>query len=164
MKKLTLCILMFLFLFAFSGCKEKSPEEINMHIDSSYTATIGNMGLEGLLIYTDEGKMYLDISTPDELSGLSFSFDEDFTIGYRGLNAITESGYLPDTSFAQSVKNSLDNANLEKPTLEKSADKKYTAIAKGDSGCYKIHTDEIGNIEEIEVTGTDVKLKLKVEN
>ncbi len=164
MKKLTLCILVFLFLFAFSGCEAKAPEEINMHIDSSFTATMGGLSLEGLLIYTDDGEMYLDISTPDELYGLSYSWDDDFTIGYRGLNAITESDYLPPSSFAQSIKNSLDNANMAKLALEETEDKKYTATAKGSSGIYKIHTDESGNIKRIEVTGTDVKLKLKVEN
>lgn len=161
MKKLTLCILIFLFLFVFSGCSEKAPEKINMHIDSSFTATMGELELSGLLIYSEEGEMYLEISTPDELSGLSFSFSENFTMGYRGLNAVTETDYLPPSAFAQSIKNSLDNALASKPALEKTEDKKYTAIAKGDSGCYKIHTDENGNIKKIEVIGADVILNLK---
>ncbi len=164
MKKLTLCILMFLFLFSVSGCSEKVPQEINMHIDSSYTAAMGDLKLSGLLVYTEDGEMYLDVSTPDELNGLSFSYSDNFTIGYQGLNAVSESDYLPDSSFAQSIKNSLDNALLSKPELVKTEDKKYTATAKGSSGVYKIHTDEMGNIEEIEVIGADVKLKLKVEN
>lgn len=161
MKKLTVCMLMFLFLFGFTACSEKTPTEINMHIDSLYTATMGDMTLSGLLIYSEQGEMYLDVSTPDELRGLSFSFKDDFTIGYNGLNAVTENGYLPQSSFAQSVKNSLDDALLAKPELVKSEDKKYTATAKGSSGCYKIHTDENGNIKEIEIVGADVKLKLK---
>ncbi len=161
MKKLTLCILIFLFLFAFSGCSAKSPEEILPHIDSHFTATVGELELEGVLIYTDEGEMYLDISTPDELYGLSYSYKDKLTIGFRGLNAVSENDYLPNSSFARSIKNSLDNALAAKPELEKTEDKKYTAIAKCDSGVYKIHTDELGNIKEIEVVGADVKLKLK---
>mgnify|MGYP003296327214 CR=1 FL=1 len=161
MKKLTLCILTFLFLFAFSACSIKAPEEINMHIDSSYTASMGDLQLSGLLIYSEDGEMYLDISTPDELSGLSLSFADDFTMSYRGLSAITESDYLPESSFALSIKNSLDNARLTKPALEKETDKKYTATAKGRSGCYKIYTDEQGNIKELEIIGSDIKLKLK---
>lgn len=160
MKKLTQCILMFLFLFSFSGCNKKAPEKINMHINSSYTAVMGDMKISGLLIYSEDGEMYLEISTPDELSGMNFSFTDNFTMGYRGLNAVTESDYLPDSSFAQSIKNSLDNALLTNPPLKEIEDKKYTAIAKGDSGSYKIHTDEQGNVKEIEVIGADLKLRL----
>ena len=132
-----------------------------MHIDSLYTADMGDLELSGLLIYSDNGEMYLDISTPDELKGLSFSYSDNFTIGYNGLNAVSESGYLPDSSFAQSIKNSLDDALLTKPQPVKTDGKKYTATAKGNSGCYKIHTDEKGNIIEIEIIGADVKLKLE---
>lgn len=160
MKKLVLCMLMFLFVLPFSGCSEKAPEKINLHINSSYTAEMGGLNLEGLLIYTEDSEMYIDVSTPDELSGLSFSFDEDFTIGFRGLNAVTERDYLPESSFAQSIKNSLDDALLTKPPLEKTEDKKYTATAKSSSGCYKIQTDEEGNILALEVPGAKLKLKI----
>ena len=161
MKKLTACILMFLFSFAFSGCSKKAPEKINMHINSSYTASMGDMELSGILIYSEDGEMYLEISTPDELSGLNFSFADNFTMGYRGLSVVTETDYLPDSAFAQSIKNTLDNALDSKPTLEKTDDKKYTAAAKSDSGLYKIHTDELGNIKGIEIPGTDVVLSLQ---
>lgn len=161
MKKLTFCILMFLFALLFSGCKEKVPEKINMHIDSHYIASVADLELEGLIIYTEDSQMYLDMSTPDELSGLSFSFDDDFTIGYRGLNAQTETDYLPQSSFAQSIKNTLDDALLTNPPLEEVSDKKYTATGKTHSGVYKIFTDEFGNIKEIEVSGMSVKLKIE---
>ena len=161
MKKLTACILMFLFSFAFSGCSKKAPEKINMHINSSYSASMGDMELSGILIYSEDGEMYLEISTPDELSGLNFSFTDNFTMGYRGLSVVTETDYLPTSAFAQSIKNSLDNALMSKPMLEEAEDKKYTAIAKSDSGLYKIHTDELGNIKGIEIPGTDVVLSLQ---
>lgn len=160
MKKLGLCLLIFLFLFSFCGCQPEAPEEINMHIDSSYTAKMGDLSLKGLIIYTEEGEMYLDVSTPDELSGLSFSFKDDFTMSYRGLNAITESDYLPESSFAQSIKNSLDNAKLTKPELKKAEDESFIATAKGDSGCYKIYTDVKGNIKKIEIIGADVTINI----
>lgn len=160
MKKPTMCMLIFLFVFMFSGCSLKAPENIQMHIDSPFTATMGDMKLEGLLIYADGGEMYLDISTPDELYGLSFSFKDNFTVSYRGLNAVTESDYLPPSSFAQSIKNILDNAMSQKPVLEPYEDSLFVATAKSDSGCYKIYTDQKGVIKEIEIVGCDIKLKL----
>ncbi len=160
MKKPTMCMLIFLFVFLFSGCSAKAPQSMQMHIDSPFTATMGDLKLEGLLIYTDNGEMYLDISTPDELYGLSFSFKDDFTVGYRGLNAVTESDYLPPSSFAQSLKNTLDNAMSQKPLLEPYEDSLFTATGKSDSGCYKICTDQSGNIKSIEIVGCDIKLTL----
>lgn len=160
MKKATTCILMFLFVFLFSGCSARAPEKINMHIDSSFKATMGDLELEGLLIYTEEGEMYLDISTPDELYGLSFSFKDNFTLGYRGLNAVTQSDYLPPSSFAQSIKNSLDNIALEKPLPEPCENTLFVYRGKSDSGSYKVYTDIMGVIKEIEIVGCDIKIKL----
>lgn len=160
MKKPTMCILIFLFIFSLSGCSAKAPENIQMHIDSPFRATMGDLSLEGILIFTEDREMYLDISTPDELYGLSFSYRDNFTIGYRGLNAVTESDYLPSSSFAQSVKNTLDNAITAKPILEQSDEGRFTATGKSDSGCYKLHTDANGVIKEIEIVGCDIKIKL----
>lgn len=161
MKKLLLVMLMFLFVLPFSGCTEKVPEKIETHIDSPFTANMGDLKLSGLLIYTDDGEMYLDYSTPDELYGMSFSWKDDFTMGYRGLNAVTESDYLPPSSFAQSIKNSLDSVRINNPMLEKSGeDETYTATGKSDSGDYKIHTNTNGEILSIEVVGADITLRV----
>ena len=160
MKKLLLGMLIFLFVLPFAGCIEKVPQKTETHIDSHFTANMGDMNLSGLLIYTDEEEMYLDFSTPDELYGLSFSWKDNFTMGYRGLNAVTESDYLPPSSFAQSVKNSLDDVRINNPTLEKTDDGTFVATGKGDSGCYKIHTNEKGEVLSIEVTGANVILRL----
>ncbi len=158
MKKLLISMLIFLFVLPFAGCTEKVPEKIETHIDSHFTADMGDLKLSGLLIYTPEGEMYLDFSTPDELYGLSFSWKDNFTIGYRGLNAVTESDYLPPSSFAQSIKNSLDDVCLNNPVLEISSEETYTATGKSDSGGYKIHTNSKGQILRIEVAGAEVTL------
>lgn len=160
MKKPSVCILIFLFVLLLTACKPQAPTEIVTHIDSPFTATMGDLSLEGLLIYTDQREMYLDISTPDELYGLSYSWEENFTIGYRGLNAVTESDYLPPSSFAQSVKNTLDDILLNKPTLQSGDNGYFTASGKTDSGCYKVFTDQKGVVKEIEIIGCDIKIKL----
>ena len=59
MKKLLLGMFIFLFVLPFAGCIEKVPEKTETHIDSHFTANMGDMNLSGLLIYTDEGEMYL---------------------------------------------------------------------------------------------------------
>lgn len=160
MKKLLISMLIFLFVLPFSGCSEKIPEKIETHIDSPFTANMGDLKLSGLLIYTDDGEMYLDYSTPDELYGMSFSWKDDFTIGYRGLNAVTESDYLPPTSFAQSIKNSLDDVNISNPTLKSEEDGGFVASGKSDSGEYKIHTNSKGEIIGIEVVSADITLRM----
>lgn len=160
MKKATTCILIFLFVLLLTACKPQAPTEIVTHIDSPFTATMGDLSLGGLLIYTDDKEMYLDISTPDELYGLSYSFKDNFTIGYRGLNAVTESDYLPPSAFAQSIKNTLDDVLLKKPLLESADGNCFTATGKTSSGSYKIYTDNNGAINEIEIVGSDIKIKL----
>ncbi len=160
MKKSFLYILMFLTAFLIGGCDAKAPEKADMHLDTSFAVQMGDICAEGLLIYTEAGEMYMDFSTPDELSGLSFSFRDSFTIGYRGLNAVTEAEYLPPTSVAQSVKNTLDSLLQAEPTLESCGNGRFTASGKTDSGCYRIYTDRSGRIKEIEIVGSDLKLYL----
>lgn len=160
MKKLLLGMLIFLFVLPFCGCSEKVPEKTETHIDSHFTADMGDLKLSGVLIYTDDGEMYLDFSTPDELYGLSFSWKDNFTMGYRGLNAVTEGDYLPPSSFAMSIKNSLDHVRVNNPALERNEDGTFTASGKSQSGCYKIHTNETGEILSIEVTGASITLRL----
>lgn len=160
MKKTLQCMLIFLFVLSFSACASKVPTEIVTHIDSPFTATMGDLSLEGLLIYTADQEMYVDISTPDELYGLSYSWEDNFTVGYRGLNAVTESDYLPPSSFAQALKNTLDDILLNKPALQSADNGFFTATGKTDSGCYKILTDRNGFVKEIEIIGCDIKLML----
>ncbi len=149
MKKLAVAVLMFLFLLPFYGCSPKAPERINLHIDASYSAEFEGIELQGLLIYTETGKMYLDISTPDELSSLSFSWDEGFTVGYHGLNAQTEEGYLPQSAFAEAVKNALDDLRLKDYALNPGENGLFFAECKNAYGEYEIFTDSNGYIEEI---------------
>lgn len=160
MKKPFLCMLIFLFVLQFSACSAKAPAEIVTHVDSPFTATMGDLNLEGLLIFTDDGEMYLDVSTPDELYGLSFSWTDNFTIGYRGLNAVTESDYLPPSAFAQALKNALESMATDKPVLENSDDGLFTATGRSDSGCYSVYTDQSGVIKKIEIAGCDLKLEI----
>lgn len=159
MKKTLQCILVFLFVLQLCACTAKVPSEIITHIDSSFEGNIGELKMSGILIYTDDGEMYLDVSTPDELYGLNFSFKDDFTIGYRGLNAVTENGYLPPTSFAQAIKNTLDSLHLKKPPLE-AEDSCFTTSVNSESGKGKIILDKNGAVREIEIPSVDIKIKL----
>lgn len=158
MKKPALCILMFLFVLLFSGCKDLPPAEINPHIDSSFKAKMGELDLKGLIIYTEDKEMYLDISTPDELYGLSYSWTDTFTVGYRGLNAVTESDYLPPSSFAQAIKNTLDDIILSKPDLVIDAKGTFTATGKSKSGRYEVFTDREGNVAKINLPEADITM------
>lgn len=160
MKKPFLCMLIFLFVLPFSACAQKVPTEIVAHIDSPFTATMGDLSLEGLLIYTEDKEMYLDISTPDELYGLSYSWKENFTVGYRGLNAVTESDYLPPSAFAQAVKNTLDCILSEKPTLESAENDMFSAKGKSESGCFIVSTDSEGVIKELQIPACDLIFKV----
>lgn len=159
-------ILIFLFIFSASallltGCGEKTPEKSDLHIDSSFYGNIGDLSVEGVLIYSETQQMYLDFSTPDELYGLSFSFGERFTVGYRGLNAEAPYSYLPETSFAQSVKDVLDDVLLTQPSLQSCGDGFFKASGITAGTGYKIYTDSTGKIREIEIAQRKVKILLK---
>ena len=164
MKKPISCILIFLFLFATSACNEKVPDKINTHIDASYKAEFGDMYFEGLMILSPEGQMYLDMSTPDELYGLSFSWDKDFTIGYRGLNATTEDGYLPDTSFAQTIKEVCYDICTANPVFVKAENGMYLTKGKAQGKEYIVYTDNEGNIITISVPDAELKLSFDYNN
>ena len=156
MKKTLLCMLMFLFLLPFWGCSEKLPHKANLHLNTSFIGKIGEMSLSGLLIYSEEGQMYMEISTPDELKGLSFSFDEELTIGYRGLNAMSEGDYLSSSSFVMGIKNALDSIRLNDPTPTKEDENAYLFQSKSDSGCSKVYTDVKGDVLKLVVGQVEI--------
>lgn len=161
MKKLSLCIFAFLFVLPFSACSEELPDELNLHIDSSYSAEYKGECAEGLLIYTPEGEMFLDVSTPDELYGLSYSWDSGFTIGYRGLNAITEDGYLPDSAFAQAMKNTFDDIRMRSPNPKIDENNRCFVSGRTTSGSYTVYVDAKGNITEVCIPELELNLRLK---
>lgn len=158
MKKLAVIMLMFLFILPYYGCSPKAPEKVNLHIDASYSAEFEGIELQGLLIYSETGKMYLDISTPDELSSLSFSWDEGFTVGYHGLNAQTEEGYLPQSAFAEAVKNTLDDLRFKNYPLVSNDNGLYLAQCENRFGKYEVITDLHGVIEELKLEAFTIKL------
>ncbi len=162
MKKPFACILMFLFLFALTSCTPKLPDSPDTHINSSYTAEYEDMTLEGMMILSPVGQLYLDVSTPDELYGLSFSWDESFTIGFRGLNASTEYGYLPDTAFAQIIKDVCDDLCQSDADFCKSEGELYLIKGAVKGKEYVVYTDIDGVIKRIIVPKS--KLKLNLEN
>ena len=163
MKKLALSMLAFLFLLFFCGCGS-SPPEMKLHIYASYSAEYEGIKLQGLLIYSETGEMYLDISTPDELSSLSFSWNEDFTMGYRGLNAMTEKGYLPDTSFGENIKNVFDDLRLKDYALNQGENDSYFAKCENSDGKYEVFTDRSGYITELRLEDFTVKLNNQHKN
>ena len=158
MKKLTVIILAFLLFLTFFGCSPKVPEKINLHIDSSYSAEFEGIKLQGLLVYSETGEMYMDISTPDELSSLSFSWGESFTLGYHGLNAQTEEGYLPQSAFAETVKKTLDDLRLKNYSLDLSGNGSYYARCENSGGKYEVFTDQSGCIIELRLKDFIIKL------
>lgn len=157
MKKLASIMLMFLLILPFYGCSTSVPE-MNLHIDASYTAEYEGVELQGLLIYSETGEMYMDVSTPDELSGLNYSWKDGFTLGYRGLNALTEEGYLPQTSFPEIIKNILDDLRFKDYTLEYYDNDTYYADCDNENGKYEVFTDSTGYIEEVKLEDFSLKL------
>lgn len=164
MKKLSLYILMFLFCFCFCGCSPKAPQKVITRTDASFSAVYDDLSMEGVLIYGDKGEMYLDISTPDELYSLSYSYGDNLTIGYLGLNAMTETDYLSDYAFAQAVKNTLDDAFSSSPTVQYDEKSGFTAKGKTNSGCYTLSVDENGYIRIIEIPPLNIKVILESNN
>ena len=161
MKKPTVCILIFLFVLLVSGCSgAAAPEKVDTHIDTHFTASYRGLELQGVLIFSEDLQMCLEISTPDELSGLSFSWGDDFTIGYRGLNAVTETDYLPHTAFAQAIKNTMDDIAIADISLQKDENGLYFYKGKTDSGCYVVYTDNQGKIKEISLPPLELNMKL----
>lgn len=154
MKKILICLLVVASVF-LTACNAKPPSQpvldfnCKMIVDGT-KAYDGLFSVEADITSTMQGAATIQVTTPDELWGLTYKWTDGFEMIYEGLHAQTQKGYLPRESFAQAIYNVLCALSRE-TACESFSD--GVAIFTGDSasGAYKVITDSKGYIQNISI-------------
>lgn len=139
-------------LFSMSACNGSISVEpmldfsADIYVDDSYTK--GVFAIEAELVNNTEGLTLLTVSSPDELWGMSYKWSDGLQISLNGLSVKTESEYLPETSFANMIKQVLKD--LRGRTVELAVEDEYAVFAGKCGGYdYTVRTDRKGYIQSL---------------
>ncbi len=154
MKKIFLCLLVIAFML-LSACSAKPPAQPvldfqgKMIVDGT-KAYDGLFSIEADIASTMQGAVTIQVTTPDELWGLTYKWTDGFEMIYEGLHAKTQKDYLPKDSFAQAVYNVFCALSRES-TCDSFSDGVATFTGECASGKYKVTTDSKGYIQNISI-------------
>ncbi len=154
MKKIFLCLFVINFMF-LSACGAKPPAQPVLDfqgrvIVDGTKAFDGLFSIEAEITSTMQGAATIQVTTPDELWGLTYKWTDGFEMIYEGLHAKTQKDYLPKDSFAQAIYNVLCALSRE-TACDSFADNEAVFTGECGSGKYKVTTDSIGYIQNISI-------------
>lgn len=156
-------VLLSFFLLFFSGCGAKEPPvplcSFSAFANISIKDSLENRNeFQANISSTAAGVMTITLTSPPEVAGLCYKWEQGFEMIYKNLHLRTERGYLPRFSFAQVMYDIL--IDVEKNAVCEEFDGER-AVFKGKRGQedYTLVTDSKGYIQSLCVE----KLKLKIE-
>lgn len=164
MKKFLFLLVCIASLFSASCSKNVPPE-----VKSDFEALIRVEGIETELtefileaeIYVEDGTFVeIVVISPEEISGLSYIWEDGFEMAYKNLHCKTELGYLPDFSFSQAIYNVLGEVYKNK-AASKNRSGDWIFTGESGSGEYEVITDEEGYIKNISLK--EIKLDIDFE-
>lgn len=132
MKKFTALIIAAVMLFSFSACNRKRSDILPLTAGISFDCEITyyNECYEAAAKVTEDGEMSCEITAPDTLKGLKFSFSgDDVTAEYNGLEYKNDISSLPQGAAFTSLYQILRTA--EKAEVISDDDKYYV---RGNAG------------------------------
>lgn len=153
--KHTFCLLIFVFILIISGCSSANvcnpqKEFTSAVIVKSQMFMPEDFTFEAQVQRTSDGELDIIITSPKEISGLAYSYSDKFYMSYNELYCETEADYLPEFSFAQVIRNVLEDLYTNAQCTDKEADG-CTYKGSSDSGEYTVKTDKEGYITDISV-------------
>ena len=152
MRRTWIAFLAVLLLVAFAGCsrKEIRAEEIDFHFQCDANIVSGEQKINCRLNRTSPGIVSVKVSSGD-LNGMTYDWSgEDFSITYSGLTAKSEGCVLPNYSFAEVLKQTLDYAE-KSGSLTKTHGNEFSG--KLNDFDFTVITDGDGRIKKITVPG-----------
>ncbi len=137
------------------GCKgiNVSPPVLDFSADIEVASDecLGKASpLSATLDCTSQGAMKLSVTTPDELSGLTYKWTDVLEISYKELICTADIEYITETCFAEAVYNVLcDLRTKEDFDTFNSGFAEYRGECP--SGEYIVRTDSKGYIQDISI-------------
>ena len=156
-------ILLSFFLFLFSGCSTKAPPVPLCSFSASVNISVGDSlekrnEFQAQISVTAPGVMTVTLTSPPEVAGLSYKWEQNFEMIYKGLHLQTEREYLPKFSFARVLYDVISDVE-KNAAFEKFEEDKVLFQGTRGNEAYTLTTDENGYIQSIVVE----KLNLEVE-
>lgn len=128
MKKL-LCIVFSVFLcFSICSCKEKDKSDFftndNLSFGCKVNVLYNDFSLCGNLLYRNSGNAFLEITSPEDISGLIFKLENgNITAQYDSLSFEISDKSTPQAAISQIIFSSLssikNSGNIKKEELKK---------------------------------------------
>ena len=156
MKRIFLIVIL-ISVLTLTACKVNPPLP-DVAADFKAVATIHQQNvvsddyiLKAEISVEKSSKVTIDVFYPEDLSGLSYVWNEEgFEMVYGDLHCKTESDYLPEFTFSQTIYNVLRSVYLN-PCGEylESSDVLFTGNCA--SGDFELITDSKGNLKNISV-------------
>ena len=156
MKRIFL-IAILVITISFTACKSEKPlPDVARNFESVATIHQKNVIsddyiLKAEITVTDASKVEIDVFYPEDLAGLSYVWNEEgFEMVYDDLHCKTESDYLPEFTFSQTIYNVL-RCVYSNPCGEYLENGDVLFEGNCASGDFELLSDEKGNIKNISV-------------
>ncbi len=151
------------FIFMLFGCVPENPPTPQLEFTAEISVSGDNISLAGEISSTKEGAVFISISTPDEISGLSYSFRDEASMSFFGLEMKSSESYLPRENFALAIKNLLSDLSKN---VEFKEYQEGLAVFEGtcESGKYSAFTDTKGYIQNISLKEINLSVIFEYEH
>ena len=124
-------ILVFAFLLCLGSCADGSADKlkIHKHFRSDVYVSTGQINFSGKMSYSKDGVLTLDISSPDEVSGYSYTVKENrVNMRYEGLEYSCRTNELPTLAPIAVINTVLTELSLSSPQLKNNGETLRTKL------------------------------------
>lgn len=149
---------MALVIFLF-GCTPNVPPTPCLEFSANIRAVGESYSLEAQLSSTSQGALFISVTTPDEIAGLSYSFKDELSISFSGLKMKSSEKYLPCENFAAAIKSVLEDLS-EKAEFKGFRESFAVFSGISESGEYEALTDKDGFIKNISLKEINLNVSL----
>ncbi|HEX3037757.1 MAG TPA: hypothetical protein VHO94_02030 [Oscillospiraceae bacterium] len=149
-----------LLLVALSACSAKSVEPTNIVFAFTCSAkvTTKNGDVSCTITRAAPQSESITVQSPKELNGMTYTWEDNFSISYEGLQTKSTDCTLPPSSFAAQIVGVLDAASKQ-DALTDVGDSVFTG--KFDNDTYTLTVDsKTGHIQQIEIPRYGISAKL----
>lgn len=149
-------------LFCLAGCTGKTPPTPQLDFTSEISVSLGEDTnfLKGNLVSSSQGTLSLEITTPDEIRGLTYKWRDNLNVSLQDISVEVDKGYFPKTSVPSALYNVLFHVHRSGEFQGFDGDI-ATFTGRSESGDYTLKTDSKGKICEISLEEINIKIKFE---
>lgn len=161
-------ILPILVAFSLAGCAKRSSNSSNISTNFNGTINVKTLDKEYKcqLSHTPERTSRLEITSPNELSGLTFLWENGkYNVCWKELMCELTKQFLGEKAFAETIVEILDFLSENQELSSEKSSNKNEEVYTGKCPCggFKIKTDKNGVIKSISVPEKNIECEF-IEN